>query len=170
MRQRKGGADTRSNRVTPCLRQATDLGFAVGGGEHCSAISWRRARTVRAGVLHPSPLGDVVSFDAVDHAHELLGYVLRVVRYLEDARTGFGPPILPWRLPPCWCATFDYEGSLDAMAGAFEWILSAWVPHTGVRRAFLPTMSSLKELGQDVVRAKLRVPIRRLQSMASLPG
>jgi AraC family transcriptional regulator len=88
---------------------------------------------------------------------------LRLLRLMESATPPPGPPIAPWRLPAGWFAIFDYAGALDGIAPACGWIMSHWVPRSGLRAAFAPLFSLLEgTLDPANARARLHAPVEAL--------
>ncbi len=85
---------------------------------------------------------------------------LRVVRYTESVARGAEPPLECWRLPRAWYASFVYRGALDGLAVACEWIVKYWIPRSGLRYAFLPTLSQMGTA--EPMHVRLHAPVRSL--------
>ncbi len=87
---------------------------------------------------------------------------LRVLR-IVGANQPAPPPLLPWRLPRGWFAVFDYEGPPDAIASAIQYILSKWIPSSGLRFAYAPLFTLLEGLLEpDKTPTRIHVPIEPL--------
>ncbi len=78
------------------------------------------------------------------------------------------PPLEPWRMASAWCARFAFTGSPLAIPAAFDWIFRAWLPKSGMRYAFAPTVTLFDETGRPrprgVVDARIWIPVERLRA------
>jgi AraC-like DNA-binding protein len=78
-------------------------------------------------------------------------------------------PLEPWRMRRCWAVRFPFEGNSWEIPAAFEWIFHRWLPPSGLRYAFDPTLTLFDEVTTTVrpgaqVTARICVPIERLAS------
>jgi AraC-like DNA-binding protein len=94
---------------------------------------------------------------------------LRMIRFTTPTTPPPDPPLMRWRAPPRWYASFDYEGPLFEVAAACEWIVSQWIVRSGLRVGFAPVISQLGELDVPVARARLHAPVRALDERTNPP-
>lgn len=89
---------------------------------------------------------------------------LRLLRFTAPTAARPDPPLMRWRAPPRWYASFDYEGGLDGVARACEWIVGEWIVRSGLRVGFAPVISQLDQpqASTGPVQARLHAPVRAL--------
>ena len=88
---------------------------------------------------------------------------LRCLRLVDEDLPPPAPPLMVWRCPEQWFATFDYHGPIDGIASVCEWLVSTWIPRAGLRFGYAPLISLLKSFGEDPTRARLHVPIHSIE-------
>lgn len=89
---------------------------------------------------------------------------LRMIRFTGPKLAPPDPPLMRWWAPPRWYASFDYEGAMDRVAQACEWIVGEWTLRSGLRVGFAPVISQLGEpqAPGGAIRARLHAPVRAL--------
>ncbi|MCA9704899.1 MAG: helix-turn-helix transcriptional regulator [Myxococcales bacterium] len=89
---------------------------------------------------------------------------LRMIRFTGPDVAPPDPPLMRWRAPPRWYASFDYVGPVSEVATACEWIVGQWVVRSGLRVGFAPVISQLGELRSldGPIEARLHAPVRAL--------
>lgn len=89
---------------------------------------------------------------------------LRLIRFTGPTMMPPDPPLMSWRAPPRWYASFDYRGPLHEVAAACEWMVSQWAIRSGLRVGFAPVISQLggSESPGGAIEARLHAPVRAL--------
>ena len=91
----------------------------------------------------------------------------RCVALADAPARDIAAPLEPWRMRRCWAARFPFAGNSWEIPAAFEWIFDEWLPASGLRFAFDPTLTLFDEVSATAqpgapVTARIHIPVVEL--------